>query len=631
MTERDLTTAVSRRPGPDRDAVPVPGRPRRSGGRAPGRRRVLRYGLLAAAALPLAGAAWIGVTGLLARSELMAAQRDLYALRQSTAPASTRGSAAGAPPAATRSWEQAVRSAAAHSARAHRLTTGPAWYSAAALPFLGEPVRTVRGAAYAADRLAGEVLAPLARALPQPRPDGHGAGMSEALTALGRHAPDVARAARVAAEVRAEVHGLPRSTWLPSADRARAGLAKQLDRLAPVMTDASVAARVLPPMLGAEGERHYFLAFQNLAEARGTGGLPGAFAVLRAQHGHLSFERFGNNTEMATAKADIDLGADFDARYQRDEPTRTWPNSNMSPHFPYAARIWAAYWREHTGERVDGAIAIDPVTLSRFLRVTGPARMADGTQLTADNVVDLTERASYAIYDDVARRKAFFVDAARAAAGPLLAAADDTRRLPPLLVAVNDAQREGRLKVWSAHAQEQRLLESRPYSGTLPDSPSPFAGLVVNNAAGSKLDYYLDRRLVWEAGGCTSGGRPVTVTVTLTNRAPASGLPGYVTLREDHPPYRTRPGDNRLLVSYYAGAGATLTGATLDGRTALPTSDEERGHPVYTLDLELPAGSSRTLVLHLLEPHANGTPTLLQQPLVTPLRATLKPGGACRA
>ncbi|WP_438319700.1 DUF4012 domain-containing protein (plasmid) [Streptomyces sp. HUAS TT3] len=591
---------------------------------------MLRNTLLTAAALPLAGAVWIGVTGLLARSELTQAGRDLDALRQSVAVARAPGSAAGKVPGPARVPEEAVRSAAVHAARAHRLTTGPAWYSAAELPLLGGPLRTVRGAAYAADRLASDVLSPLTGVLPPSTPHGSGGGMSEALAALQRHGPEIARAADVVAEVRSDVHGLPRSTWLPAADRARAALQQQLDRLAPAMTDASLAARVLPSMLGTQGQRRYFLAFQNLAEARGTGGLPGAFAVLRADRGRLSFERFGNNTEMETAKPDIDLGAEFNARYASSDPTHVWPNSNMSPHFPYAARIWAAAWRKHAGERVDGAIAVDPVTLSRLLQVTGPARMADGTELTADNVVDLTERASYAKYDDVARRKAFFVAAARAAAARLMGALDDRRRLPALLVALNDAQGDGRLKVWSAHAAEQRLLESRPYSGTLPDAPGPFAGLVVNNAAGSKLDYYLDRSLTWEAGACSGSDRAVAVTMTLTNRAPASGLPAYVTIRADSPPYRTRPGDNRLQVSYYAGVGATLADATLDGRPALLASGVERGHSVFTLDLELPAGSRRTLVLHLLEPHADGAPTLLRQSLVTPLRTTLKPGSSCR-
>ncbi|MGR6971725.1 DUF4012 domain-containing protein [Streptomyces cynarae] len=624
MTDQDIRTAEPRRPGPGRDAVRMPGTGRFRD-LAPGRRRALAYTLAATAALLLTGTVWIAVTALLARSELLGAQRDLEALKQSLTTASAHGS--------PRDRERAVRSAAAHAARAHRLTTGPAWYTAAHLPFLGDPLRTVRGAAYAADRLSGDVLSPLAHTLPMPAPGSRGGGVSGALVSFEKHAPDVIRAAHVATQVQADVHALPRSTWLPTADRARAALAQQIDRLAPLMTDASVAARVLPPMLGTQGERRYFLAFQNVAEARGTGGLPGAFAVLRADRGHLSFERFGNNTEIEkdAAKADVDLGPEFAARYRGSDPAHVWPNSSMSPHFPYAARIWAAAWREHTGEKVDGAIAVDPVTLSRFLRVTGPAHMADGTELTADNVVDLTERVSYARYEDVARRKAFFVDAARAAAGPLMAAADDVRRLPALLVAGYDAQQNGRLKVWSAHAEEQRVLETRPYSGTLPDTPGPFAGLVVNNAAGSKLDYYLDRSLVWEATGCVAGQHAVTATVTLTNRAPTSGLPGYVTLRADQPPYRTRPGDNRLLVSYYAGTGATLTGATLDGRPVPLAPSVERRHSVFTLDLELPARSHRTLVLHLLEPRAEGTPTLLRQPLLTPLRATVKPGGACGA
>ncbi|WP_265562969.1 DUF4012 domain-containing protein [Streptomyces hygroscopicus] len=623
MTEQDIATAEPRRPGSGRGAVRLR-RPGRSREGEPGRRRALKITLLALVALPVAGAVWIGVTGLFARWELLAAQRDLDALRHSVTP----GSAGAAGSAQHR--QQMVRSAAEHAARAHDLTTGPAWYSASRLPVVGAPFGTVRGAAYAADRLTGEVLSPLAGALPAPAPNDHGGGMAQALTSLQQHAPDLVRAARVVSEVRADVHGLPRSTWLPAADRARADLARQMDRLAPVMADASLAARVLPSMLGAQEERRYFLAFQNIAEARGTGGVAGAFAVLKARQGHLSFERFGNNTEMEKAKANVDLGAEFAARYDGNAPARVWANSNMSPHFPYAARLWASYWRNHTGERVDGAIAVDPAMLGRLLRVTGPARMADGTELSADNVVDVTERASYARYNDVARRKAYFVDAARAAAGRMMAAVDDTRLLPGLLVAVHDAQRDGRLKVWSAHPAEQQLLESRPYSGALPDAPGPFAGLVVNNAAGSKLDYYLDRSLVWEAGGgCTRGDRPVTVTVKLANRAPASGLPGYVTLREDRPAYRTRPGDNRLLVSYYAGVGANLTEATLDGHPALLAFGVERGHSVFSLNLELPAGSSRTLVLHLREPHADSTPTLLQQPLVTPLRATLKPSGAC--
>lgn len=67
----------------------------------------------------------------------------------------------------------------------------------------------------------------------------------------------------------------------------------------------------MPSMLGADGPRRYVAVFENTAEARGTGGLPGAFAVLRAERGRLSFEHFGNDTELSGAHADVDLGAEF--------------------------------------------------------------------------------------------------------------------------------------------------------------------------------------------------------------------------------------------------------------------------------------------------------------------------------
>lgn len=616
------------RPGPARDD---------RGARRHVRRALVRNVLLAAAAVPAAAAAWIGVTGVMARSELLAAQGDLNALKESisasTAAATTAGSTAGATTGASGSpaesdQERLTRSAAAHAARAHDLTTGPAWYTAARLPFVGGPLETVRGIAQLSDRLTADVLPPLMRAVPQLAASAHTGGVPHVLTALEGQAPAFTGAAQAAAEAREEAHRLPRSTWLPPVDRARAQLTDQLDRLAPQTGDAAVAARVVPSMLGAHGPRRYFLAFQNTAEARGTGGLPGAFAVLRAERGRLSFEHFGNNTEMG-GHAAVDLGAEFAAEYGNNQPASVWANSNMSPHFPYAARIWTGFWRDQSGQRLDGAFAIDPGALGLLLRATGPARLPDGTELTADNAVDVTERIAYAKFDDTARRKAYFVDAARAAAVRLMTAADDSRQIPALLSAVRDVQRAGRLQVWSAHPGEQRLLASRPFSGVLPDAPGPFAGLVVNNAAGTKLDYYLDRALVWKPGACTDSGRSVTATMTFTNRAPVSGLPEYVTQRVDYPSYPTRPGDNRVIASYYAGTGARLTGATLDGRPVHPIPGTERGHPTFTLDLELPRQSSRTLVLHLTEPDTEGTPTLLRQTLVTPTRITVERGERC--
>ncbi|MFF4741828.1 DUF4012 domain-containing protein [Streptomyces chengbuensis] len=586
------------------------------------RRRPVLAAVCGAAGLIVAGAVWIVVTGVLARHELLAAQRSLESLRHQAAPGSPAAQA-------TRTPEDAVREASARAAGAHRLTTGPAWYAAAHMPVIGGPVRTVRGAAEAADRLTRDVLSPLAGTAGElVAGSGTDAGHLD-LSALRRAAPALHEAARSASDVRADVAGLPRSTWLPAADRARALLAGQLDRIVPATVEAAAAARVMPSMLGERSPRRYLVVFENTAEARGTGGLPGAFAILTADRGHLGFERFGNDSELAKVRASVDLGAEYTAMYGRHVPTGVWVNSNVSPHFPHAARIWSAMWREHSGQRLDGAFSLDPGALAGLLAAVGPARLPDGTAVTAANVVDLTERTSYSAFPDTAERKAFFLDVARATSEVLLDGADDPARRSALFAALRGQLREGRVKVWSAHASEQRELAAHPFAGVLPDGPAPFAGLVVNNAAGTKLDYYLDRRMDWRAGRCTAAGREVTVTASLTNRAPGSGLPDYVTQRVDRPPYGTRPGDNRLLVSYYATEGARLARATVDGRPAMLNQMTERGHPVYTVDMELPRGATRTFVLKLVERPSDRAPRLLQQQLVQPLRITARAPRPC--
>ncbi|MFI2350439.1 DUF4012 domain-containing protein [Streptomyces sp. NPDC019443] len=583
----------------------------------------------AAACLLLVGSGWVLVTGLYARGELLAARSDLETLRNAmTAPAAQNATVKGATDRRART-EAAVRSAAAHAARAHRLTTGPAWSVAAYLPALGGPFETVRGTAKAVDGLTGEVLPAVVRtagSLADAGADGGHLNLSE----LRRAAPALGQASHRMAASRTEVRRLPRRTWLPAVDRVRGQLLGGLDRMAPAVEDAATGARLLPPMLGADGPRRYLLVFQNPAESRGTGGMPGAHAVLTADRGALELTHFGSDAEMVGARPEVDLGSEFAAMYGRGDAVNTWANSNMSPHFPYAARIWSATWLYQSGERVDGVLALDPAALARLLAASGPALTADGTVVTADNVVDLSERTNYVTHTDQVKRKAYLLDVARAAAGRLLTAAEDPQRRPSLLLGLYELLGNGQVTAWSAHAKEQQELESRPVGGSLPRRPEPYAGLVVNNAAGTKLDYYLDRTLDWYPGRCTADGREVTVKAVFSNGAPSAGLPAYVTDRLDKPPYPTRQGDNRLLVSYFATGGAHLVKAALDGRPARLTPGAERGHPVYTFDVEVPAGSSRTLTLHLLEPPADHGPVVFHQRLPRPLRARVHPSpGGC--
>jgi hypothetical protein len=579
-----------------------------TGRRRPDRvRTALRAALVGAGAVTLPVAAWVMITAAMARHELGQTAAGMGRLGTLVA----EGKVADA--------RAEVLDLRRHSDRAHLLTTGPAWYLAAAVPYLGDPLDTVRGLTAGVRDLSDTALPALADLPHQVDPRTLiTADARVDVAALARAVPALRAVEEAVAAVRSSVAELPRSTWLSAVDNARSSALAHLDALSGTVAGAERLARVLPPMLGQHGSRRYFIGIQNEAESRGTGGLPGAFAVAVATGGRIRLTHFESDSVLSGVSTSLDFGADYQGRYAGADSTNYYGNSNISPHFPYAARIWAAMWQRKSGERVDGAVALDPTALSYLLRVTGPATLADGTKVSAQNIVALTEQAGYARFSDDAARKRYLRVVGQAVGTRLLGGHGDPAAL---LRAAARAASERRLLVWSADPVLEGALEQTAVAGTVPAGDAPYSGLVVVNVAANKLDYYLDRSLRWQRSGC-GGTRNVTVTIVLTNNAPRSGLPGIVTGRSDHPRYPIKPGDNRLLVSYYATKGAELVAATLDGAPTTLSPQRENGHPVYALRVEAPASHPRTLVLNLREPASNGPVTVLHQPLVRPLRVS---------
>ena len=503
------------------------------------------------------------------------------------------------------------------SAAARSLTDGPLWGAPAALPWVGRPFVTVRGATRAVDDLATTVFPDL-RAI---RDDllggklsaGHGTiSLAPLVAAQQRLAHAVAATDAIVGNARA----LP-TTGVGPVDSARGTLLTQVRDLAGQLHTARDTVDLLPPMLGAYGPRRYIMAFETDAEARGLGGLPGAYAILRADHGKVSFEHFGVDSDFgALAAPTTGLDADFLSHYEGSDVGHFFGNVTVSPHFPYAADLMLRFWKAKTGQRLDGAIATDPSALALLLAVTGPARMADGTAVSAGNVVALSEKDAYARFADSVERKLFLVDLAKVVADDVLSRGPSN---PSALArALGNAVDQRRLLVYSTSPAEQQRLAPYRISGTLSDTPGLFSGVVINNAGGNKLDYYLERDVTY-VPACGAARPRALVTIKLTNTAPARGLSDYVAGRADHPQPPVAPGTSRLFVGYYATKGAHFSDPTLDGRPTFLTVDTERGRPVFTATVEIPPGATRTLVLPIEEPAgAQGPVTTWVQPLVLP-------------
>jgi hypothetical protein len=241
--------------------------------------------------------------------------------------------------------------------------------------------------------------------------------------------------------------------------------------------------------------------------------------------------------------------------------------------------------------------------------------LPDGTVVSADNVVSMTENTIYSRFPNSEQRKSYLRTIARAVSTHII---DSHASSKELVDAVGKAIGERRFMVWSADPSVEVNLLRTATSGAVPRTKAPYASAWLTNFGGNKLDYYLSGSLSWARTGCGST-RKVTVTITLRNDAPASGLPAYVTNRSDVHAASVRPGDARDLVSYAATEGALLDSATYDGKPTTVAVGAERGHPVFYVDLELPRATSHSLVLHLTEPAGEGPVRVLPQPLVHPL------------
>jgi len=586
----------------------------------------VKWGALAASLVAVIFIGWLGIQGLAAKSNLEKARDSAEQAKD----ALLSGESADA----TRFAENAQF----HASQARAATHSLPWNVAAAVPVLGSPMKTTQQISDVVLGLADDVLLPAAV---------KGAGLSTDklidgtrinLQLLRAEAPRLSELSAAAAELDAKSQAISKPAYPSLIRDARSQLQDQTSRLAQLLGNTALSAKLAPSMLGADGPRTYLMAFQNNAEARGTGGLLGGFGILRFDNGTPTVDTLAPNTDLDEAAATIDLGPEFDAQYGFTKPYTDFRNSNLSSHFPYAAQIWKSMWEQESGLVVDGVITVDPIALSYLLGAIGPVTLADGELINQENVVELTQSTAYSRFApvDIAPaglsatesdrfnraaaailRKRYLQEVASAIvekmAGPLPA----PRKL---LDALGQAVSERRIAVWSASPPDQKLLEETPLAHTIPQDSGPYAAVIINNLAGNKMDYYLRREIEYAADGCDGDMRNSTITVKLTNTASAEKpLPEYVggspglsgTL-----PLSVPSGTMVTSVRVIATEGARLMSVTSNGERTSAFSNVERGHPSFEVQVAIPPGQSGELRFYLSEPTAPGQPRVPIQPLI---------------
>jgi UDP-N-acetylmuramyl pentapeptide phosphotransferase/UDP-N-acetylglucosamine-1-phosphate transferase len=368
---------------------------------------------------------------------------------------------------------------------------------------------------------------------------------------------------------------------------------------------AAATATYLPPLLGADGPRRYFLAVQNPGESRATGGLIGNWGVLYADQGRLHLESFGRLSQLddgGSHDRTLQAPATYLARYSEFDPAYDWQNLNMSPDFPTVGSVIANLFPQSGGEPIDGVIAVDPAALQGVLALTGPIDVPGWpVPIDAANVLPVIDHDEYITYLDEAERANFLGDVAQAAFASLKRL--DLTDLTALSATLGPLVRQQDIQVYSTHPAEEAYLRQVGVAGAFPPVRSASLAVTTQNVAANKIDFYLRRTIDYQvalAPQGNGGGAPASaqtqaeLTLGLDNTAPASGLPPSLIGPYDS---QFRAGEEASFVSIYSPLA--FQSATLDGTPELLESGTELGRNVYSCYIDIPALHSATLAVTL--------------------------------
>ena len=520
---------------------------------------------------------WFALSAILVVRDLTAARDDLLAARDAVSRSQVPEALA------------AMREAAGRADNAANRAAGPLWSAVGGVPGLGDTSDTGRAIAASLDQTLA-TLVPLVDDLGAIDPDTLVSPdgridvsiVEEAVPALQQAQPGIDRAV-------ATLQGAPDGRWVPAPMRRAADeYLEQLTGLQSALSTALTFGEIGGTLLGEDDPQRYFVAILSPNEARGTGGFLGNYAIISAQDGKVSINRVGSNTDLPNLKR---LPASLDAQYRKrygDVPLLRG-TMNMSPHLPDTAAVWLKSWRQRTGERLDGVIAVDAIALSDMVAASGERiPLPDGGSIGGTELARFATQGIYEKFpraDQDAERNAYQV--------AVLTSALESIVRPPrpeaMARAIGDALSSHRMVVWSGDSSvEDRLLDAG-VGGTLSTPDGPHVKPVVLSTSNSKLDAYLERSVLYEVGRCD--GTPSRLTFTLKNAIPFGQRPPEYMVGTA-PVSPTGP-IHAVEAQVHLPNGAKVEQVTLDDRDTRSTSFAEQDRPAVWLPVELPPRQRR--------------------------------------
>jgi hypothetical protein len=404
--------------------------------------------------------------------------------------------------------------------------------------------------------------------------------------------------------------------------KAQSELTESLNEATAALRTGHTALKILPDVLGSTKPRTYLLLLQSPSEARGGGGLIGMVGLLRVSDAGLELTRlaavrsFGPPPKVRGPKWYHDA-------YDRFQALSDWRQANPSPNFPVTARLLAKMYELQFQARLDGVVALDPLLFTAITRITGPFSIR-GWSVAIDefNARRILLAKLYRHFDGQHKRQNRYLERLAVAAMNRL-----ENMSPAELVSVMSwGVPRQHLRFFMREEDEQRVLRQVGAAG-FTGGPANAQLIYDNEWSGSKISFFIKRRITILANVMLSGDVRVKTSITLKNEVGARAVNSNAVRPVDR---NLAPGTSDMTLHLLLPTRAQAIQVVGGSHSVASHRAIEKRHPMMWIPVTLARGETRTVFVSYTIPQRpqperglDFTLTLHPQTAVRPDRFTV--------
>lgn len=410
----------------------------------------------------------------------------------------------------------------------------------------------------------------------------------------------------------------------------RSGIQK-LSPLVHGLTTSAVTAdtykETINSLVGAGGSRNYLVVFQNPAEMRPLGGLPGSIALMRIDSGSFTIDR---QTSASMSIYPFQDSSEFEPKSQTvselfyEDANRQMAQAMNTPSFSEAAQRVVGHWSRAFPEQISGVISVDPIALGYVLSAMGPIQLDSGTVLDQNNLSQYLLHDVYVLTDSNNEQDLLYAEVVEKFVDKFKQGPIDPLKL---IEAFQKSTAESRLLFWGTNNSENSLAQLLHMSVEPPLSTQTTSGLGVyfEFAQGSKMYYFLNQSVSISSKYCSKEKlQKVEVEYELTNSVrpeDADSLaPSIWAVSHVEPKGAIL---SRVLV--YTQPGATIESVTHTNEFDAVREYIDGDNPVsFVESLLVPSSSTKVKVTYTFPAEAQKIISPYVTPLSQPTATTIK-------